>query len=172
MKRGGHNKTVNIVSGALLLVAIITLGLLFKFSHVNADVDPNAVDQTTAAGPTIDDPAILNQSPVKLVYAAYTVNDGDTLASIAEFYKNRGISADMIAWSNKMAVDAKLEAGSTINVPMSPGFVYTIKAGDSVEKLAAKYSTTANDIIEANDLAGVSIAEGMVILIANGTYVE
>jgi LysM repeat protein len=78
----------------------------------------------------------------------------------------------MIAWSNKIAVDAKLEAGSTINVPMSPGFVYTIKSGDSVEKLAAKYSTTANDIIEANDLAGVSIAEGMVILIANGTYIE
>ena len=173
MKRGGHNKTINIVSGALLLVAIITLGLLLKFSHASADVDVNAVDQVTVTGPEIDDPAILDQNPVKLVYAEYTVEEGDTLASIAEFYKNRGISAEMISWSNKIPVDAKLEAGSILNVPMGPGFIYTVKSGDSLDKLATKYSTTVEDIIDANDLASASaISEGMVILIANGTYVE
>ena len=80
----------------------------------------------------------------------YVVLDGESVSSIAQKFS---VSAESIKWSNNLGGDS-VRAGTTIVLPPKnrTGLVYKPNAGDTIEKLAEKYKTTADKIVAFNDL--------------------
>lgn len=101
---------------------------------------------------------------------AHAVKEGETIDSIAARYN---VSVTQIRWSNKMR-NSNVIPGSTLYIPKVPGIVYTVKDGDTVESLASKYQSSANLIMEVNDLLKISDAlkVGSLIVIPSGQLPE
>lgn len=91
----------------------------------------------------------------------YTVQNGDTLASLASKFD---ITSNSIEWSNGI-LDNNLIVGSKILIPPVTGIVYTVKAGDTLQSLAQKYGTSASAITSFNDaeISGITPGERIVI---------
>jgi surface antigen len=75
-----------------------------------------------------------------------------------------GITSDTIRWSNGIDGDT-LQPGHVIVISPVSGLVYTVKAGDTPDSLAAKYKANAADIIAFNDaeIGGLKVGEQIVI---------
>lgn len=99
---------------------------------------------------------------------SYTVQPGDTMATIAKKYK---LTTTQIRWSNGLKTEA-ISAGATLYLPSTPGIVYTVKSGDTIDSIVSKYGSNATEIIALNDLEVSGIATGMRIVIKNGTLPE
>lgn len=97
----------------------------------------------------------------------YIAVAGDTVASIATKFN---VTADSVKWSNNLTGN-QVSAGQTLVLPPEgvSGIVYTVKAGDTPENLAAKYRANRDEIIAYNDaeIAGLKVGER--IIIANAT---
>lgn len=98
----------------------------------------------------------------------YTVQDGETMESIAERY---GITTDQIRWSNGLKTTA-VAVGNVLYLPKESGIVYTVKAGDSVESIASTYGSNVEEITIFNDLETKELSEGQKIFIKNGSLPE
>ncbi len=98
----------------------------------------------------------------------YTVAEGESMESIASKY---GISTDQIRWSNGLKT-TDVSVGTVLYIPSTSGIVYTVKSGDSIESIVEKYGSSAGEIIALNDLEVSGIAEGMRILIKDGSLPE
>lgn len=94
----------------------------------------------------------------------YTVQSGDTLASLATKFD---ITSNSIVWSNKLS-GTSLTIGKTLVIPPISGIVYTVKAGDTPQSLATTYSASANQIISFNDAELTGLTPGEQIVIPNG----
>ena len=87
------------------------------------------------------------------MYQTYTVKPGDTLYGISNQY---GVSATELARINNVNATT-LQIGQVLNIPTTTGtnpdnlFVYTVKSGDSLYKIARLYETTVQKIIELNN---------------------
>lgn len=97
----------------------------------------------------------------------YTVQSGDTVASIAA---KLGVSSDSLRWSNHLAGNT-VALGAALVAPPSgmSGVIYTVKAGDTVDSLAAKYKTDKQKIIDFNDAELSGLHAGELILIPDGS---
>ena len=88
------------------------------------------------------------------MYQTYTVKPGDTLYGISNQF---GVSATELARINNVNATT-LQIGQVLNIPTTTGtnpdnlFVYTVKSGDSLYKIARLYETTVQKIIELNNL--------------------
>ena len=91
----------------------------------------------------------------------YTVQNGDTVASIAAKF---GVTSDSIKWSNGLKADT-VAAGTALRIPPVNGIVYTVNAGDTVDSLAAKYHVSREKIIAYNDAEIKGIVPGQRIII-------
>ena len=95
----------------------------------------------------------------------YTVQTGDSLWSIA---KKFGIYIDTIVWANDIK-SALIQPGDTLLILPVDGIMHLVKEGDTVSKLAEKYKTTAEKIIDFNNLKGEKdIIVGEVLIIPGG----
>lgn len=94
----------------------------------------------------------------------YVTVDGDTIASIAERF---GVTSDTVRWSNNLTGD-RLRAGITLTIPPMNGVIYTVRTGDTVDRLAQVYKTSATAITVFNDIELTGITEGSQIFIPNG----
>lgn len=96
----------------------------------------------------------------------YTVAAGDSVGSIAAKF---GVTSDSIKWSNGLTGDA-VNAGTVLKIPPSgmAGIVYTVKAGDTLDTIAAKYNADKGQLTAANDAEIAGIQTGEVIIIPNG----
>ena len=96
-------------------------------------------------------------SPVTSVQT-YTVQSGDTLSGIAAKY---GTSYQAIAALNGIADPNKIYpgqvlrlAGSASSAPAAPAAVtYTVRPGDTLSEIAAKYDTTYQHLAEINGIS-------------------
>jgi murein DD-endopeptidase MepM/ murein hydrolase activator NlpD len=95
----------------------------------------------------------------------YTVLPGDTLSGIADKF---GISIATILWENKLTVRDYLQLGQTLTILPSSGVSYTVKSGDTVAKIAAAFSASADDINSWNSLSGQNIVKGQKLFIPGG----
>lgn len=89
----------------------------------------------------------------------YTVKSGDSLSAIGAKF---GVSWQSIYEANKAAIGANPSliypgqvlvipgAGSTPTAPAPSGTSYTVKSGDTLSSIAAKYGTTWKRIYDAN----------------------
>lgn len=86
----------------------------------------------------------------KLRIPNYTVQSGDTLWKIAKKY---GVSIETIAKFNKIDSTATLLVGQKLRIPtVDQGVTYTVQSGDSLWKIAQKYSISIETIAKFNNL--------------------
>ncbi len=117
----------------------------------------------------IEKPSIINTGNLAVGVIEYTVQNGETIASIAAKYAASGVTETMIRWSNNFKKNRQVKAGEKIYVPARAGFVHVVKKNETVKQLAQNYGSTVEDIITANSLElSQNISVGMRILIPNG----
>jgi len=75
----------------------------------------------------------------------YTVESGDTLASIA---KKFGVDTDSITWLNKGLSEKKIKIGTVLKIPPVTGVVHTVKAGETIYSVAKKYNVSAQAVVD------------------------
>jgi len=104
----------------------------------------------------------------------YVVQRGDSPSSIARKF---GIQPETILWGNEQlnAAAGSLQAGDTLNILPVDGVLHTVKAGDTLEKIANLYlGTTVAEIYEypGNNFDLTQMPElkpGQQIIVPNGT---
>ena len=137
---------------------LLALARIVLLSAVIAISSPNAVPITPAAGNTI-----------------YTVQNGDTLSSIARQFKttadslqqiNHLSSADNLLPGEKLQVPAPPAATATAPAAASAAATYTVKSGDTLASIAASFGVSVSDIAQASGLQNVdAISVGQVLTI-------
>jgi LysM repeat protein len=107
--------------------------------------------------------------------AYYTVKFGDTLNSISRAY---GVSVQALMAANNIYNPNLIYAGQTLCIPGSApvpprppcGTYYTVQWGDTLSSIAARYGTTVQAIMYANNIANPNfIYAGMILYIPCGT---
>jgi murein DD-endopeptidase MepM/ murein hydrolase activator NlpD len=75
----------------------------------------------------------------------YTVQPNDNVWAIAQGF---GLQVETLVWANPAVENAPdlLSVGQILTILPVDGIYYTVQAGDTVEKLAKKYETTAEKI--------------------------
>ena len=137
------------------------------------DVASNYVVTTTMyeAGQTglgrLEKPSLTNVEGREWV-VTYTVEEGETMASIADKY---GVTTDQIRWSNGLKT-TDVSAGTVLYVPKEPGIVYTVRPDDTIDSIASKYGSNIDELTIFNDLDVVGLTEGDKIFIKNGVLPE
>lgn len=114
-----------------------------KADSVNAQLAVAASDDAVVAKPQIVGAGLKSKKDIK----DYTVQEGDTIPSLAEKF---GITADTIRISNGLSGDA-LEVGKVIAISPINGVVYTVKDGDTPDSLATKYFANKENLLIFND---------------------
>ena len=106
----------------------------------------------------------------------YTVKKGDTLSKIASQYgvtvndlkKWNGLSSDIIYVGQRLTIRAEEKKEEIKDGGKNSGtepIVYTVKAGDTLSKIAATYSVTVNDLKKWNALSSDFIYVGQKLAI-------
>jgi murein DD-endopeptidase MepM/ murein hydrolase activator NlpD len=117
---------------------------------------------TNEDGNTVASPASPNTPvPSRTSITYYTVQDGDTVSSIARRFN---ISANTILWANGLTAYSLIQPGDSLTILPYSGVLYTVQSGDTVTELASKYGVDADQILSYNDLnAGLKIGQKIVI---------
>lgn len=114
---------------------------------------------------------------LSLAYGAeceyYKVQKGDTLWDIA---KKKGVSVDAIISSNKNLDTKRIRAGEKICIPAKKGkqqyTEYTVKKGDTLEKISKKFHVSVKELVEFNNLKSEHVLEGQKIKIPHKKFVK
>lgn len=108
------------------------------------------------------------------IFLEYKVQAGDTVTGIAAHF---GISTKYISWNNVdiLSDEDSLAPGMTLQIPSVEGIVHSVRYGETVSEIAARYDAKARDIVEfrANGLAGDPnrLRDGTQILVPGGRAV-
>lgn len=101
----------------------------------------------------------------------YTVKAGDTLYGIARRFN---ITVDRLKalnnlTNNNLSIGQVLIISEEVNIPPQPseGITYTVKAGDTLYKIANQYNVSVADIISLNNLGTTVLTIGQQLLIPN-----
>ena len=94
----------------------------------------------------------------------HIVQEGETLQSIGQKY---GISFDSIQFANGLS-SSRVKAGQKLLIPSVEGTLHKVVKGDTVEKLAKRYSVPSQAIVDFNYLdAPYTLTAGTVLTIPN-----
>ena len=147
-------------------------GLTARLGPVNAEAVVTGEggyygDVTLGRYSTIIKPvSIPTSAPVSHQPFVYTVAPGDGLASIAAKYH---VTVSEIRWSNNdLYSNDSIATGQQLIIPPVHGVVVTVKASDTIDALAAKFSVDPQAIIDFNRLRSPQLAAGMVLVIPGG----
>jgi murein DD-endopeptidase MepM/ murein hydrolase activator NlpD len=92
----------------------------------------------------------------------YKVQDGDSLTGIASRF---GVSMMTLWWANKITTKDALHTGQDLIIPPVTGLVVTVKAGDTIDSLAAANKIDAQQIIDVNGLEDTNLIVGQVLVL-------
>jgi len=127
---------------------------------VTADADAGAVvDDGTLFKPVAVDTSVA--SSVGML-RHYTVRDGDTLTAIANRF---GVSMMTVWWANHLTSKDALKTGRDLVIPPVNGLVVTVKAGDTLDSLAAANKISVDDIVAINELTDTNLIVGQVLML-------
>lgn len=99
----------------------------------------------------------------------YTVEDGDTVASIS---KKFGVDTETIRWQNSLSGD-KIKIGQTLEILPVTGIAHKVQKGDTVYSIAKKYDSSAQAVVDfpfntfSNDET-FELAIGQVVIVPDG----
>jgi peptidoglycan lytic transglycosylase D len=128
--------------------------------HVGQTLEiPGRSRVVVAAADPEDEPA-RPAAPKRAAAASrtYRVRSGDTLGKIAD---KLGVSERALAAENGIRDKSLVRVGQTLRVPgaasaeaetASPGGVYTVRRGDTLESIARRHRVAANSIVALNGL--------------------
>jgi len=102
----------------------------------------------------------VNDASSKLI--TYSVKSGDTLTAIA---KKFGVSMMTLWWANNLAAKDVLHIGQKITIPPVDGLVIVVKAGDTLDSIAALTGMSADDIAAYNSLSDRALVLGQVLIV-------
>ncbi len=123
---------------------------------------------TASDATAISKPTILSVSAASRNISSYTVQEGDTAATVAEKF---GISPTTVRWANNLRSDA-LTVGTVLEILPKDGIAYTVKEGDTIEKIAEKYKADSALLTSYNDLELNGVSAGLKIIIPGGELPE
>lgn len=95
----------------------------------------------------------------------HTVSSGETVSTIAEEY---GLKTNTVLWANNMSNANSIRTGQKLLIPPVDGVAHKIAKGESLEKVAAKYSVESSAIEKQNGLIAANVGEGDEIFIPGG----
>lgn len=111
--------------------------------------------------------------------STYTVKSGDSLSAIAARYGTtyqqlmnlNNLSNTIIYPGQQLKVKGSASASTSTNssTNTSIGSVYTVKAGDSLSSIAARYGTTYQDLMTLNGLGNFLIYPGQQLKVSGYT---
>ncbi|MDL2228784.1 M23 family metallopeptidase [Treponema sp. OttesenSCG-928-L16] len=87
--------------------------------------------------------------PQILLYSSYKVQKGDMIGEIA---RNFGLNQDTLLSINNIKNSRLIQIGQVLKIPNQDGIVYTVKSGDTLGGIAAKYEVESADIQAVNEL--------------------
>lgn len=101
----------------------------------------------TVLSATTDSPEVetLVSDKVRDKIIEYTVQEGDTLSSIADKFD---ISIDSIRWQNNLQSQQSIKVGQVLQILPVTGVVHKVQKGDTVYSIAKKYDTEAQGIVD------------------------
>jgi LysM repeat protein len=136
--------------------------------------------QAIAAANGISDPNRINAGQVLTIPGStaaapntsggtYTVLPGDTLGAIATRY---GVTVGSIASANGISNPNVINAGVTLTIPgavSASSDLYTVKPGDNLSAIAAKYGVTWQSLAATNGISNPNLIQaGQTLRIGNG----
>lgn len=157
------------VSSADIALAVSRMTGLAETTAITNQTDSEDISVATAASansvtskPEVVATAFKSNKDIQ----TYIVQAGDTVSSIAAKYN---VTSDSIKWSNNLTGDT-VSTGSKLLIPPVgySGIVYTVKSGDTIASLAAKYQADPAALTAANDAEINGISVGEQIIIPNG----
>ena len=75
----------------------------------------------------------------------YTVQEGDTVSSIAEKF---GVSQDTIRWQNNLQSKESIKVGQVLQILPVTGVVHKVQKGDTVYSIAKKYDSSPQAVVD------------------------
>lgn len=171
IRRGRRNRMFLHLSAMTLL----TLGVIV--SPFIQDVNPfgkntnlsfaQSENESLIMTPDVFDTKLSEKPRDKVI--TYTVQNGDTLSSIANRF---GIDESSIKWQNNLRSDS-ITVGDQLEILPVSGIAHKVSRGDSVYSIAKKYNTNAQGIVDFpfNDFANpqtFSLVEGQILIVPDG----
>jgi LysM repeat protein len=150
---------INSQNMPLLHAAVNTNPVIVKGGPEIAMV--NGTSLLAEAGPlgTIAD---IEEYPSNGQISTYVVRQGDSLAKIAKMY---GVSVNTIIWANDIKNGTIKEGQTLVILPIS-GVQHTVKQGETLKSIVAKYKADLKEVMEYNNLTSSStLAVGDVITV-------
>lgn len=129
-------------------------------SNVEAKVSLSISEQSYVAKPQIVETDAKTVDDI----VEYVAKEGDTISSIAGKF---GISSDTVRWANGLT-GSMVASGKKLKILPITGLLYTVKDGDTAEKLARTYKANAEAITTFNDAEVGGLKEGKQIIIPDG----
>jgi len=128
--------------------------------------DISTVTASTSNGVTSKPEVVSTNFKSNKDIQTYVVQAGDTVTSIAAKFN---VTSDSVKWSNDLRSDT-VSAGTKLAIPPVgySGIVYTVKVGDTLDSLAAKYKADKDELTRANDAEINGLQVGEQIIIPNG----
>ncbi len=96
----------------------------------------------------------------------YTVQEGDTIAAIAE---KHDITANTVMWANGISTNDVINVGDHLTILPTSGVMHTVSSGDTLLAIAEKYDVEAKEVAKYNDLEDVhALAIGDKLIVPGG----
>ena len=121
--------------------------------ELTSDVDENG-QITDSTGAAVS--ASLLSQPVE--YQTYKVKSGDTISGIAKKFGLTNIST--LISVNDIGNVRQLGAGQKLKIPSIDGIIYTVKSGDSLQKIAADNNIKLENLLDVNELTTETLTVG------------
>jgi murein DD-endopeptidase MepM/ murein hydrolase activator NlpD len=163
----GKKKFIYIVLPLLLVNAGIA-HLITKQVAIRAGAETRVLDES-ASLPEADEVSSDSAQEETIeedttpVITTYKVKSGDTLSGIAEKFN---ISVNTIRWANDLTEKtSKITIGDELVILPVSGVEYTVKKGDTLSGIAAKFDASQDDILKYNDIEAAKIKVGTELII-------
>jgi len=171
-KRGRLSRTLTHSGMAVITALGVMIAPLIAQEFPGKSVNPWSITVAPAVlSASTDDPGIDTQisSKVRDSVIDYKVQDGDTVASIADKF---GISVSTIRWENGLSGD-KIKVGQTLQILPVTGVAHTVAKGDTVYSIAKRYDADSQAIVDfpfntfTNDET-FELAIGQIVIVPDG----
>ena len=121
--------------------------------ELTSDVDENG--QITDSTGAVISASLLSQ-PVE--YQTYKVKSGDTISGIAKKFGLTNIST--LISVNDIGNVRQLGAGQKLKIPSIDGIIYSVKSGDTLQKIAADNNIKLENLLDVNELTTETLTVG------------
>ena len=100
--------------------------------------------------------------PRTLLYNSYTVKQGDMIGNLAADF---GLNQDTLISLNNIKNTRQVPIGLVLRVPNQDGVMYTVKNGETVDKIAERLRSNAEDVRFVNELFSDVLPAGTALFI-------